>query len=670
MSLTKLKQLFSAVMIATLLLSTVTVINAPAALAAPAAQEMRAQEVSGVLTGGQFDKIWLGLEPETKGQNITILSEWDRESPATTGLGFYVLDEGGLNRVLNGSTTVHDANLAVGGKLSPQTPANQLGAVISATGDSYTIVLFNDSSTDASFTLKVTNGFIVDDSDQVRDLMATPAPAGDEDEAAAEATETPEPAETPAPAATTATTATTTTTATVTATPVATPVAVGTPGVVRAEEMRGELLEKDAQHFLGLEPNERDGQMILTLSYDPQDNSELARRLNFWVLDEAGFNRFRTGTSNVNPSQLALAAGSSDPNLPSNQRRAVFSASGMGPYTVIVYNNSAVPGYYTLRVQGGVLVDDSMQTVTAQQGLSATATLTGTIVATDTAAAATTAAATPAASGREGTPGGTYVVQSGDTLSLIARDVYGDLSLWRDICAFNNLADCNVIEVGDTLNLPTQAQIGAGIAPSTTAAATPTPAATAQAVATPTSALSSGALTSTTTVTETETTTSTGTTTPTGTTTGTTGTGTTGTGTTATVDLVAALEAQGSFNTLVQALEAANLTAALEGAGPFTIFAPTDAAFAALPAGAMDQLLANPTGQLTQILLFHVLPGEVTTADITNGMQATTQQGKPVSFEVTGDTFKVNGATVVVPDIAATNGVIQAISAVILPPPD
>lgn len=668
MSLTKLKQMFSAVMIATLLLSTATVIHAPAALAAPAAQEVRAQEVSGVLTGGQFDKIWLGLAPETKGQNITIISEWDRESPEAKGLGFYVLDEGGLNRVLNGSSNVHDANLAVGGKLSPQTPANQLGAVISATGDSYTIVLFNDSSTDASFTLKVTNGFVVDDSDQVRDLKATPAPAGDEDTADAEATETPEPAETPAPAATTATTATTTTTATTataTATPVATPVAVGTPGVVRAEEMRGELLEKDAQHFLGLEPNERDGQMTLTLSYDPQDNSELARRLNFWVLDEAGFNRFRTGSTNVNPSQLALAAGSSDPNLPSNQRRAVFSASGMGPYTVIVYNNSSVPGYYTLQVKGGVLVDDSMQTVTAQQGLSATATLTGTVVATDTAAAATTAAATPAAGGREGTPGGAYVVQSGDTLSLIARDIYGDLSLWDEICAFNNLADCNVIEVGDTLNLPTQAQIGAGIAPSTTAAATPTPAATAKAVVTPTSALSSGALTSTATVTETEATTSTGTTTPTGTT-----TGTTGTGSTATVDLVAALEAQGSFNTLVQALEAANLTAALQGAGPFTIFAPTDAAFAALPVGAMDQLLANPTGQLTQILLFHVLPGEVTTADITNGMQATTQQGKPVSFEVTGGTVKVNGATVVVPDIAATNGVIQAIGAVILPPPD
>jgi uncharacterized surface protein with fasciclin (FAS1) repeats len=108
----------------------------------------------------------------------------------------------------------------------------------------------------------------------------------------------------------------------------------------------------------------------------------------------------------------------------------------------------------------------------------------------------------------------------------------------------------------------------------------------------------------------------------------------------------------------------------LSDAGPFTIFAPTDAAFAGLPSGALDQLLANPTGQLTQILLFHVLPGSVMAEDIDNGMQATTQQGKAVGFEVTGSTVKVNGANVTVPDIVASNGVIHAIDTVILPPPD
>ncbi len=121
---------------------------------------------------------------------------------------------------------------------------------------------------------------------------------------------------------------------------------------------------------------------------------------------------------------------------------------------------------------------------------------------------------------------------------------------------------------------------------------------------------------------------------------------------------------------MVQALEAAGLADALEGAGPFTIFAPTDAAFAALPAGALDQLLQNPTGQLTQILLFHVLPGRVMAEDVENGMQATTQQGKAVTFEEADGSVKVNGANVTVPDIEATNGVVHAIDAVILPPPD
>ena len=103
---------------------------------------------------------------------------------------------------------------------------------------------------------------------------------------------------------------------------------------------------------------------------------------------------------------------------------------------------------------------------------------------------------------------------------------------------------------------------------------------------------------------------------------------------------------------------------------PSRYFAPTDAAFDALPAGAMDQLMSNPTGQLTQILLFHVLPGEVMSDDISDGMQATTQQGKPVNFEVLDDGIKVNGANIVVPDLAAVNGAIHAIDAVILPPPD
>jgi uncharacterized surface protein with fasciclin (FAS1) repeats len=368
-------------------------------------------------------------------------------------------------------------------------------------------------------------------------------------------------------------------------------------------------------------------------------------------------------------STIAIAAGSSEPGLQPNQRIARFRASGTGSYVVIVYNNSTVPGSYTIQVVGGVLVDDSNQSLTAQRAATATtASATDGAATTDTAAPAATtapAAAAPAAGGgRAGEPGGAYTVKAGDTLSLIARDIYGDLSLWDELCAFNSLPDCNNIEVGQVLQLPTRAQIGAG-ATAPAVAATPAPAtgaAAAAAAATPTATVApSEEVTATQTVTATEAVTNTGTTTPTTTTT---------TGSAASVNLVAALRAQGSFATLVQALEAAGLASALQEAGPFTIFAPTDAAFAALPVGALDQLLANPTGQLTQILLFHVLPGKVMAADVQNGMQATTQQGKAVTFEVAGGAVKINGANVTVADIEATNGVIHAIDAVILPPPD
>jgi uncharacterized surface protein with fasciclin (FAS1) repeats len=684
----RLRQVFTAGLAALMLLSTLTAVTSPMLMAAPVAQTLEAEEVAGVLTGGQFAKIWLGLTPTTRGQNMTITTEWDRNFPESSGLGFYVLDQDGLTSVLNGSSSVHDANLSAGSKISPSAPDNQLGAVIQATGGEYTIVLFNDSSTDASFVLRVQNGTVSDDAGQVRDLRAAPTTAeGDDASADASqtttgtvttttttvATATPAPAVTATPA-TTATEATTTTGATtatatgattVTATAPAQTGVTATGGVVRSQDLRGELLTQNSQHYFDLEPSVPDGRVTLLLSFDPRDSGELARRLNFWVLDANGFNRFRDASANVVLSEIAIAAGSSATGLEDNQRQAIFTASGLGPYTVIVYNNSSVPGFYSLHVDGGVLVDDSNQSLTAQQSISGTVTTTGTTTitnATTTAGGTTPAAATtPAASGgRQGEPGSVYVIQAGDTLSLIARDIYGEIGLWDEICAYNNLADCNTVEVGQEIRLPTQAEIGAGIAAAATPTATPAgvtgAAAAAAAASTATEEPdSSTAVTTTTGVTTTGTTTD---------------TGASSTSAAPGVNLVEALEAQGSFSTLVQALEAAGLTTALEGSSDFTIFAPTDAAFASLPAGALDQLLANPTGQLTQILLFHVLPGKVTTADIDNGMQAVTQQGKAVNFEVAGGSVKVNGATVSGPEIDASNGVIHAIDTVILPPPD
>ncbi len=133
-------------------------------------------------------------------------------------------------------------------------------------------------------------------------------------------------------------------------------------------------------------------------------------------------------------------------------------------------------------------------------------------------------------------------------------------------------------------------------------------------------------------------------------------------------DIVDVAVAAGNFTTLVAAVQAAGLVDTLKGEGPFTVFAPTDEAFAALPEGAIDALLADPTGDLTQILLYHVLPGKVMAADVSDGLEATTAQGATVTFSTADGTVKINDAAIVATDIAASNGVIHVIDAVILPP--
>lgn len=135
-------------------------------------------------------------------------------------------------------------------------------------------------------------------------------------------------------------------------------------------------------------------------------------------------------------------------------------------------------------------------------------------------------------------------------------------------------------------------------------------------------------------------------------------------------DIVDTAVAAGDFSTLVAAVQAAGLVDALKGEGPFTVFAPTDAAFAKLPAGTVDALLADPQGDLTQILLYHVVPGKVMAADVTDGLEATTLQGKPVKFSVQDGKVMINDAAVVAADIETSNGVIHVIDSVILPPAD
>jgi uncharacterized surface protein with fasciclin (FAS1) repeats len=135
-----------------------------------------------------------------------------------------------------------------------------------------------------------------------------------------------------------------------------------------------------------------------------------------------------------------------------------------------------------------------------------------------------------------------------------------------------------------------------------------------------------------------------------------------------TMDIVDTAVDAGSFTTLVAAVEAAGLVDTLKGEGPFTVFAPTDEAFAALPAGTVEDLLKPENkDQLVKILTYHVVPGKVMSGDLSNDMKAATVEGGEVTIMTEGGVM-VNDATVVTPDIEASNGVIHVIDKVIMPP--
>lgn len=123
----------------------------------------------------------------------------------------------------------------------------------------------------------------------------------------------------------------------------------------------------------------------------------------------------------------------------------------------------------------------------------------------------------------------------------------------------------------------------------------------------------------------------------------------------------------GDFTTLLAAAEAAGLVETLSSEGPFTVFAPTDAAFDALPDGTVDELLMPENkARLTQILTYHVISGEVMSSDLSDGMEAGTVEGSAVTISLE-DGVMVNDANVVSADIEASNGVIHVIDAVLIP---
>jgi transforming growth factor-beta-induced protein len=133
-------------------------------------------------------------------------------------------------------------------------------------------------------------------------------------------------------------------------------------------------------------------------------------------------------------------------------------------------------------------------------------------------------------------------------------------------------------------------------------------------------------------------------------------------------DIVEIAASAGSFNTLVAAVKAAGLVDTLKGKGPLTVFAPTDEAFAKLPAGTVEELLKPENkDKLTAILTYHVVPGRVTAGEVVKLSSAPTVNGRPLSIDAENGKVMVDNAQVVQTDIMATNGVIHVIDSVMIP---
>jgi len=137
------------------------------------------------------------------------------------------------------------------------------------------------------------------------------------------------------------------------------------------------------------------------------------------------------------------------------------------------------------------------------------------------------------------------------------------------------------------------------------------------------------------------------------------------------MDVVDTIVADGRFTQLATGLQNAGLIRTgfgLKGEGPMTVFAPTDDAFAQIPAEQLDALLADPTGAMMQVLTYHVVEDEVLSGGITDGMTVVTAQGEELAFTVADGKVMVDGAEIVEADIEASNGVVHVIDAVMVPP--
>ena len=350
------------------------------------AQPVQARVVHGVLRGGQLAQIWLGLTPEFADAQIKVIAEWDRPFPAANGLNFFIFDEQQLRRLDDGRTSFSALALAAGSpRFELTTPDYAIGAGFNATGwASYALVLVNESAADATFTLRVTNAFVIDTAAQVTALdeavVPSPLPAITSTVPPPTAFLTtpgfittttfftlgsPLPPTAPMPITAVVTitvdaVATATPAYTSTAAPPATLAPVARTGLSQNKRLisvSGALATLTTQQILRLQPTKAQGQILLRLVADEQGRATLQTTdaLNFWVFDEAGFSQYLTGAT---PTTVAMSAGKPVFRSPTNERAAGFRSTTMQPYTVVIYSTTTLPVTYTFRVEGAQILEN------------------------------------------------------------------------------------------------------------------------------------------------------------------------------------------------------------------------------------------------------------------------------------------------------------------------
>ena len=567
---------------------------------------VRASELSAELPK-QFDKHYFALETTATDVTLQLHVQPQDNAEVQEKVNAFLLTDSQLKAYVAGMAT----DLYVNNTTVLQVPQDSTSLMKTAdftidadrVGTRFTVIVGNDSTIAASYTLEVEGGILEDGSAQSRLSQSSTAAI---------------PAASPTPAA-----------ETVAAAPVSS-VVTETPSIVRASELSGELPKQFAKHYFALETTATD--VTLQLHVQPQDNAEVQEKVNAFLLTDSQLKAYVAGMATdlyVNNTTVLQVPQDST----SLMKTADFTidADRVGTrFTVIVGNDSTIAASYTLEVEGGILEDGSAQ---SRLGQSSTAAIPA---ASPTPAAETVAAASAAPI----TLGTVYTVERGDTLGTIASRAFGNSDYWSAICSGNALANCDIIEVGDVLTIPTMAQADAILANAAiletasledTSEMAETEMALTETTAEPTEVMAADIV-------------------PTG-------------------DLGEVAKTSGELEIFLLSLEIADLFDSIASDGPFTVFAPEDGAFAnALPKETLTALLDDRT-RLADVLQFHVVPGQLMAADLTAGLVQTTLQGSTVEVSTTADgALTIGGATVIESDLVATNGVIHIIDQVLLPP--